>query len=185
MPNSWTETLISPIFTTSTPPLPYMVGKLWISPSIWHQAIEIWRILPPARILRTRWNRNVSLIWELVISGLRIFVPSYVCTSYICHFLYLVFLFLVFLFLRFLHLSFPISGLPIFCFPIFVPSYICHFLYLGFYVWCFLCLFFLCLRFLYMLIPRTSPSCEMGWHHGNNLLEWEYIWPLMWLVTLW
>ena len=45
-----------------------MIGKLWISPSIWHQAIEVWRILPPARILRTRWNRNVSLIWELVIS---------------------------------------------------------------------------------------------------------------------
>ena len=32
------------------------------------------------------------------------------------------------------------------------------------YFCCFLCLFFLCLRFLYMLIPRTSPSCEMGWH---------------------
>ena len=45
----------------------YMVGKLWISPSIWRQAIEIWRILPAVRILLTRWNINVSLIWELVL----------------------------------------------------------------------------------------------------------------------
>ena len=45
----------------------YIVGKLWISPSIWHQAIEIWRILQAVRIFRTRWNRNVLLIWDLVI----------------------------------------------------------------------------------------------------------------------
>ena len=45
------------------------------------------------------------------------------------------------------------------------PSCIC-----SSYFCCFLCLFFLCLRFLYMLIPRTSPSCEMGWHrvHTNH-----------------
>ena len=49
-----------------------MIGKLWILASIWHRAIEIWRILPPVRILRTRWNRNVSLIWFLVIRCLKV-----------------------------------------------------------------------------------------------------------------
>ena len=47
-----------------------MVGKLWISPLIWHQAIKIWRILQAVRIFRTRWNRNVSLFWDLVICTL-------------------------------------------------------------------------------------------------------------------
>ena len=67
------------------PPLPYMVGKLWISASIWHRAIEIWRILPPVRILMTRWNRNVSLIWELVIykfSNLKRTNSSFVLRNY-------------------------------------------------------------------------------------------------------
>ena len=56
-----------------------MVGKLWISLSIWHQAIEIWRILPPVRILMTRWNRNVPLIWELVLIEIQIIIKHITC----------------------------------------------------------------------------------------------------------
>ena len=49
-----------------------------------------------------------------------------------------------------------------------VVGNICRSCICSSYFCCFLCLFFLCLRFLYMLIPRTSPSCEMGWHQKLN-----------------
>ena len=48
--------------------LPYMVGNLWISASIWHQAIEIWRILPAVRILRTHPDRFLNSSWHCVIN---------------------------------------------------------------------------------------------------------------------
>ena len=68
--NFWTETLISPIFTTSTPPchtwlesygshlqfgteLPRFEGSYQPSEFLWHVGTE---------------SRNVSLIWDLVIS---------------------------------------------------------------------------------------------------------------------
>ena len=53
------------------PSLPYMVGKLCISASIWHRAIEIWRILPPVRILMTWWNRNVTLSYIVDNNGIK------------------------------------------------------------------------------------------------------------------
>ena len=69
MPIFWTETLILPIFTTYTPPpFPYMVGKLWISASIWHRAINIWRILSAVRISRTHPDRFLNSSWHCVIN---------------------------------------------------------------------------------------------------------------------
>ena len=43
-------------------------NKLWISASIWHQAIEIWRILPAVRILRTHPDRFLNSSWHCVLS---------------------------------------------------------------------------------------------------------------------
>ena len=67
--NFWTKTFISPIFTTYTPPLPYMVGKLRISASIWHQAIEIWSILQAVRILLTPPETYYGMILDCDLTG--------------------------------------------------------------------------------------------------------------------
>ena len=44
-----------------------MVGKLWISGSIWHRAIEIWRILEAFRILITHPDRFLNSSWHCVL----------------------------------------------------------------------------------------------------------------------
>ena len=49
------------------PPMIYIVGKLWIWALIWHRAIEIWRILLAVRILVTRPDCFVRMIWFLVL----------------------------------------------------------------------------------------------------------------------
>ena len=49
------------------PPMIYIVGKLWILALIWHRAIEIWRILLAVRILVTRPDCFVRMIWFLVL----------------------------------------------------------------------------------------------------------------------
>ena len=74
----------------------------------------------------------------------------------------------------FLNLVLPIICSSYICDSYFCSSYICasyicssyiwSFLFLFFLNLVFLYLFFLCLRFLYLVLPRTIPSCEMGWH---------------------
>ena len=49
----------------------HIVGKLWILALIWHRAIYIWSILQAVRIFMTCWNRNLWVIWDLVIKALR------------------------------------------------------------------------------------------------------------------
>ena len=56
--NHWFD----PFRTYLPPPMIYIVGKLWISASIWQRAIGFLSILQAVRILRTRWNRNEWLI---------------------------------------------------------------------------------------------------------------------------
>ena len=60
-----------PFWTYLPPPMIYIVGKLWISASIWQRAIEILSTLQAVRILMTRWNRNEWLISDPVISGFK------------------------------------------------------------------------------------------------------------------
>ena len=49
------------------PPLPYIAGKIWISGSIWHRAIEIWSILQTIRIFMTHPDRFLNSSWYCVI----------------------------------------------------------------------------------------------------------------------
>ena len=62
-----TKSPICPISNIFTPPMIYIVGKLWISGSIWQRAIEILSIPQAVRILMTPWNRNEWLISDPVI----------------------------------------------------------------------------------------------------------------------
>ena len=48
----------------------YIVGKLCILALIWHRAIKIWRILLAVRILGTRPDCFVRMIWFLVICNI-------------------------------------------------------------------------------------------------------------------
>ena len=50
-----------------------MVGKLWISASIWHQAIEIWSILQAVRILLTPPETYYGMILDCDLNFYSIF----------------------------------------------------------------------------------------------------------------
>ena len=74
-PNSWTNTLIWPISTTSkptpTPPNIYIVGKLWIMAICWPYPFTLPKFLQALRILLTPWDWNEHTSWDCVLSRLK------------------------------------------------------------------------------------------------------------------
>ena len=64
----------------------YMVGKSWISASIWHWAIEIWSILQAIRISGTHTDRLLNSSWHCVLNdALQCTVENILTISWLPH----------------------------------------------------------------------------------------------------